>query len=251
MSKLDDLIEEATKEVNIKEEEKVVDENELTETELYPQFNELKLSGKNLAMNYVSAFNTGMNVYQCLNYLQAHVNLLVKTWNEVMPKVNARLIRLEKLVKVIYDSGYIENEYGFMRLQNYGNLIKIEFHKKNEWLEDFNTVGTYPLQFEFENVEYLEKEYSLTNVYIDNNINWCNVMDSNNTEHELSVTLGISNEDIEQTQVHVDSETNKLNVNTSFNIVGFNTYKENVTLPIVKTKCSFSTTLILQKKGSE
>ena len=53
-----------------------------------PKYEPIKLSGKNLAQNYVSAFNTGMNIYQCVNYLQGNidwtinaVNNVVKSWN--------------------------------------------------------------------------------------------------------------------------------------------------------------------------
>ena len=33
---------------------------------ILPKYNELKLSGKNLAQQYVSAFNTGMNIYKLI-----------------------------------------------------------------------------------------------------------------------------------------------------------------------------------------
>lgn len=56
---------------------------------LKPEFEKIKLSGQNLAQNYVSAFNTGMNIYQCINYLQGgiallfnNVNSIVDVWNE-------------------------------------------------------------------------------------------------------------------------------------------------------------------------
>lgn len=54
-----------------------------------PKYEPVKLSGKNLAQQYVSAFNTGMNVYQCINQLQGYiewlinsVNTVVKSWND-------------------------------------------------------------------------------------------------------------------------------------------------------------------------
>lgn len=56
-----------------------------------PQFEEVKLSGKNLAQNYVSEFNTGMNIYQCLNYLQGHIGWLVKAVNDVVKKWNKNI----------------------------------------------------------------------------------------------------------------------------------------------------------------
>lgn len=54
-----------------------------------PKYEPVKLSGKNLAQQYVSAFNTGMNIYQCVNQLQGYiewlvhsVNTVVKSWND-------------------------------------------------------------------------------------------------------------------------------------------------------------------------
>lgn len=54
-----------------------------------PKYDPVKLSGKNLAQQYVSSFNTGMNIYQCINYLQGYIewlvnatNNVVKTWND-------------------------------------------------------------------------------------------------------------------------------------------------------------------------
>jgi len=56
-----------------------------------PKFDEVKLSGKNLAQNYVSEFNTGMNIYQCLNYLQGYIGWLVKAVNDVVKKWNKNI----------------------------------------------------------------------------------------------------------------------------------------------------------------
>jgi len=63
---------------------------------ILPEFDEVKLSGKNLAQNYVSAFNTGMNIYQCLNYLQGHIDWLVKAVNDVVKKWNKNV---EEMIK--------------------------------------------------------------------------------------------------------------------------------------------------------
>ena len=53
-----------------------------------PQFTPVQLSGENLAQQYVSEFNTGMNIYQCLNYLQGYIGWLVKAVNDVVKKWN-------------------------------------------------------------------------------------------------------------------------------------------------------------------
>lgn len=64
-----------------------------------PEFEPLKLSGKNLAQQYVSAFNTGMNVYQCLNYLQGYVYTLVTAMNETIETWNTVVPLLEQATK--------------------------------------------------------------------------------------------------------------------------------------------------------
>lgn len=55
---------------------------------ILPKYNELKLSGKNLAQQYVSAFNTGMNIYQCINQLQGYIQWIVQAVNDVVIQWN-------------------------------------------------------------------------------------------------------------------------------------------------------------------
>ena len=59
-----------------------IDESKLNN--ILPKYDELKLSGKNLAQQYVSAFNTGMNIYQCINQLQGYIEWVVKAVNDVV-----------------------------------------------------------------------------------------------------------------------------------------------------------------------
>ena len=68
---------------------RIIDDDKLQS--ILPKYSELKLSGKNLAQQYVSAFNTGMNIYQCINQLQGYIEWLIKAvddtvvqWNEVV-----------------------------------------------------------------------------------------------------------------------------------------------------------------------
>lgn len=67
----------------------IIDDDKLQN--ILPKYSELKLSGKNLAQQYVSAFNTGMNIYQCINQLQGYIEWVVKAvdgvvvqWNDVV-----------------------------------------------------------------------------------------------------------------------------------------------------------------------
>lgn len=67
----------------------IIDDDKLQS--ILPKYNELKLSGVNLAQQYVSAFNTGMNIYQCINQLQGYIEWVIKAvddvvvqWNEIV-----------------------------------------------------------------------------------------------------------------------------------------------------------------------
>lgn len=64
----------------------VIDDGRLQN--ILPKYSELKLSGKNLAQQYVSAFNTGMNIYQCINQLQGYIEWTVKAVNDVVIQWN-------------------------------------------------------------------------------------------------------------------------------------------------------------------
>lgn len=56
--------------------------------DILPEYQPIKLNGINLAQNYVSAFNTGMNIYQCINQLQGSIEWLVKAVNDVVVEWN-------------------------------------------------------------------------------------------------------------------------------------------------------------------
>lgn len=64
----------------------IIDDDKLQS--ILPKYSELKLSGKNLAQQYVSAFNTGMNVYQCINQLQGYVEWVIKAVDDVVVQWN-------------------------------------------------------------------------------------------------------------------------------------------------------------------
>ncbi len=64
----------------------IIDDDKLQN--ILPKYSELKLSGKNLAQQYVSAFNTGMNVYQCINQLQGYIEWVIKAVDDVVVQWN-------------------------------------------------------------------------------------------------------------------------------------------------------------------
>lgn len=67
----------------------VIDEDKIQN--ILPKYNELKLSSKNLAQQYVSAFNTGMNIYQCINQLQGYIEWTVQAVNDVVIQWNENI----------------------------------------------------------------------------------------------------------------------------------------------------------------
>ena len=64
----------------------IIDGDKLQNT--LPKYSELKLVGKNLAQQYVSAFNTGMNIYQCINQLQGYIEWVIKAVDDVVVQWN-------------------------------------------------------------------------------------------------------------------------------------------------------------------
>lgn len=64
----------------------IIDDDKLQN--ILPKYSELKLGGKNLAQQYVSAFNTGMNIYQCINQLQGYIEWVIKAVDDVVVQWN-------------------------------------------------------------------------------------------------------------------------------------------------------------------
>jgi chromosome segregation ATPase len=80
----------------------VIDDDKLQS--ILPKYNELKLSGKNLAQQYVSAFNTGMNIYQCINQLQGYIEWTVQAVNDVVIQWNENIAKnLENTMQYVKD----------------------------------------------------------------------------------------------------------------------------------------------------
>ena len=75
--------------MNNEKEKDAIDASKLDE--ILPKYESLKLNGINLAQNYVSAFNTGMNIYQCVNQLQGYIEWVVKAVNDVVKLWNVQV----------------------------------------------------------------------------------------------------------------------------------------------------------------
>lgn len=75
--------------MNNEKEKDAIDTSKLDE--ILPKYDPLKLNSINLAQNYVSAFNTGMNIYQCVNQLQGYIEWVVKDVNDVVKSWNVQV----------------------------------------------------------------------------------------------------------------------------------------------------------------
>lgn len=75
--------------MNNEKEKDAIDTSELDK--ILPEYDPLKLNSINLAQNYVSAFNTGMNIYQCVNQLQGYIEWVIKTVNDVLKLWNVKV----------------------------------------------------------------------------------------------------------------------------------------------------------------
>lgn len=102
-----------------------------------PEFEPLKISGKNLAQQYVSAFNTGMNIYQCLNYLQGYVYTLVTAMNETIEAWNTVVPLLEQATKEWTDEEF-DYKWSILKpqvIELVTNLTIETFNKSQEELK--------------------------------------------------------------------------------------------------------------------
>lgn len=113
----------------------VIDENKLQN--ILPKYNGLKLSGINLAQQYVSAFNTGMNIYQCINQLQGYIEWTVKAVNDVVIQWDKNIEgNLENTMQYVKDNlpGLVDDriEIAINELQNKYNttLEKLDDKQK-------------------------------------------------------------------------------------------------------------------------
>lgn len=124
----------------------VIDESKLND--ILPKYDELKLSGKNLAQQYVSAFNTGMNIYQCINQLQGYIEWVIKAVNDVVVQWNEIV---DKQIK------YAINESVTASKQATTEQFNIEWAKNKAQL-DVEIEGMVQDQF---NTDWQERENAI------------------------------------------------------------------------------------------
>lgn len=124
----------------------IIDDGKLQN--ILPKYSELKLSGKNLAQQYVSAFNTGMNIYQCINQLQGYIEWVIKAVNDVVVQWNEIV---DKQIK------YAINESITASKQTTTEQFNIEWAKNKEQL-DVEIKGMVQDQF---NIDWQERENAI------------------------------------------------------------------------------------------
>ena len=123
---------------------KIISSEELDD--VLPKYEPIKLSGKNLAQNYVSAFNTGMNIYQCVNYLQGNIDWIIKAVNDVVKSWNTEV------------SESIDQSKAIVK-ETTTKQFNIEWtNKQPELIEQVNTLTTNKFDEKWE-----EKQPGLTN----------------------------------------------------------------------------------------
>lgn len=113
-----------------------------------PKYEPVKLSGKNLAQQYVSAFNTGMNIYQCINQLQGYIEWVIKAVNDVVVQWNEIV---DKQIK------YAINESVTASKQATTEQFNIEWAKNKAQL-DVEIKGMVQDQF---NIDWQERENAI------------------------------------------------------------------------------------------
>jgi chromosome segregation ATPase len=112
---------------------------------ILPKYNGLKLSGINLAQQYVSAFNTGMNIYQCINQLQGYIEWTVQAVNDVVIQWNENIAEnLENTMQYVKDQlpGLVDEriEIAIKQLQDKYNttLEKLDKEQKTQATQILN-----------------------------------------------------------------------------------------------------------------
>lgn len=124
----------------------IIDDGKLQN--ILPKYSELKLSCKNLAQQYVSAFNTGMNIYQCINQLQGYIEWVIKAVNDVVVQWNEIV---DKQIK------YVINESVTTSKQATTEQFNIEWAKNKAQLDE-EIRGMVQDQF---NIDWQERENAI------------------------------------------------------------------------------------------
>ena len=158
--------------MNNEKEKDAIDTSKLDE--ILPKYEPLKLNGINLAQNYVSAFNTGMNIYQCVNQLQGYIEWVVKAVNDVVKLWNVQVGESIDQSKAIVRETTTE-QFNTEWTNKQPELIEqVNTLTTNQFNEDWgvleNRINT-TLENQNTNIENIQNEQNELETNTNNNIN--------------------------------------------------------------------------------
>lgn len=151
---------------------KIMSSEELDD--VLPKYEPIKLSGRNLAQNYVSAFNTGMNIYQCVNYLQGNIDWTIKAVNDVVKSWNTEVSESINQSKAIVRETTTE-QFNTEWTNKQPQLIEqVNTLTTNQFNEDWgvleNRINT-TLETQNTNIETIQNNQNELETNTNNNIN--------------------------------------------------------------------------------
>ena len=158
--------------MNNEKEKDAIDTSKLDE--ILPKYDSLKLNSINLAQNYVSAFNTGMNIYQCVNQLQGYIEWVVKAVNDVVKSWNVQVGESIDQSKAIVRETTTE-QFNTEWTNKQPELIEqVNTLTTNQFNEDWgvleNRINT-TLENQNTNIENIQNEQNELETNTNNNIN--------------------------------------------------------------------------------
>lgn len=158
--------------MNNEKEKDAIDTSKLDE--ILPKYDPLKLNSINLAQNYVSAFNTGMNIYQCVNQLQGYIEWVVKAVNDVVKSWNVQVGESIDQSKAIVRETTTEQfnvEWTNKQpelIEQVNTLTTNQFNK--DWGVLENRINT-TLENQNTNIEIIQNEQNELNINTNNIVN--------------------------------------------------------------------------------
>lgn len=158
--------------MNNEKEKDAIDTSKLDE--ILPKYDPLKLNSINLAQNYVSAFNTGMNIYQCVNQLQGYIEWVVKAVNDVVKSWNVQVGESIDQSKAIVRETTTE-QFNVEWTNKQPELIEqVNTLTTNQFNEDWgvleNRINT-TLETQNTNIQNIQNEQNELETNTNNNIN--------------------------------------------------------------------------------
>lgn len=158
--------------MNNEKEKDAIDTSKLDE--ILPKYDPLKLNSINLAQNYVSAFNTGMNIYQCVNQLQGYIEWVVKAVNDVVKSWNVQVGESIDQSKAIVRETTTE-QFNTEWTNKQPELIEqVNTLTTNQFNEDWgvleNRINT-TLETQNTNIEIIQNEQNELNINTNNIVN--------------------------------------------------------------------------------